>query len=74
MTFFSYCEFNLALFFYSPITFATIYYLSKAQEADMIEIYNQISPDLKFRVTNPTQQNIARTLNVVITLLIAKYM
>jgi hypothetical protein len=40
----------------------------------MIEIYNQISPDLKFRVTNPTQQNIARTLNVVITLLIAKYM
>jgi len=70
MAFFSYCEFNLALFFYSPITFATIYYLSKAQEADMIEIYNQISPDLKFRVTNPTQQNI----DVVITLLIAKYM
>jgi hypothetical protein len=35
MAFFTYCEFNLALFFYSPICMATIYYLSRAQEADM---------------------------------------
>lgn len=55
MALFSYCEFNLTLFFYSPLTFATIYYISITQEADMIEVYNQVSPNLKFRVTNPTQ-------------------
>jgi hypothetical protein len=40
----------------------------------MIEVYNQVSPNLKFRVTNPTQQNVTRTLLIIITLLIAKYM
>ena len=73
MAFFTYCEFLLCLFLYSPIYLASCISLTMAQ-ADVIQVARgQVDPIYQYLLGDSTQLNATRALMIAVTLLLGKF-
>ena len=73
MAFFTYCEFLLCLFVYSPLYFISCITLTIAQADEINAVQDQVDPSHKYLIGSSTQQNITRAFLMAATLLLAKF-
>ena len=74
MAFFSYCEYMLSLFVYTPLYLVSSFLTQLAQQDAVFAVQKQVSDDLQYIVQDNTAINMNRALLISVTLLAGKYL